>query len=337
MLNENINGIITENTTSVEENTGTTVAVNREIVTSWRKNLITTFLLSAGYLILSYFLIGFKQEQVFLSLLFSSLFLVTKTTRRFVTGFSIFFIHWILFDYMKAWPNYLVNVVSIENLYNLEKQFFGININGNILTPNEFWLHHTNSFLDVISGLFYLSWVPVPMLFAGFMFFRNRKQFFLFSLTFLFVNLIGYVVYYFYPAAPPWYVQNYGFDFIPATPGHTAGLARFDHFFGIHLFESIYAKSSNVFAAMPSLHSAYPIIVVYYAFKNKLSLALKGLFILIMVGIWFGAVYTSHHYLLDVFAGIICAVIAIFSFQWFAEKNKFGKSFINALIKATNK
>jgi inositol phosphorylceramide synthase catalytic subunit len=77
--------------------------------------------------------------------------------------------------------------------------------------------------------------------------------------------------------------------------------------------------------------------VVYYAFKNKLSLALKSIFVLIMVGIWFGAVYTSHHYVLDVVAGIVCAVIAIYSFQWFAEKNKYGKAFVNAFIQATYK
>jgi membrane-associated phospholipid phosphatase len=30
-----------------------------------------------------------------------------------------------------------------------------------------------------------------------------------------------------------------------------------------------------------------------------------------MVGIWFTAVYASHHYILDVLAGIICAALGI--------------------------
>lgn len=308
-----------------------------EAIVSWKKYFVTTFLLSASYILLSFFLIGFKTDQVFLALLFSSLYLVTKTTRRFITGFSIFFVHWIIFDYMKALPNYMVSPVNIESLYGLEKQIFGININGIILTPNEYWLQNPVTFLDVISGLFYLSWVPVPMMFAGFMFYRNRKQFFYFSLTFLFVNILGYVVYYFYPAAPPWYVQNFGFEFNAATPGNTAGLARFDNFFGIQLFESMYAKSSNVFAAMPSLHSAYPVIVVYYAFKNKLNFIAKSFFVLVMLGIWFGAVYTSHHYVLDVLAGLLCAIIAIYLFRFLAEKNTYVKQFINSFIRATEK
>ena len=82
----------------------------------------------------------------------------------------------------------------------------------------------------------------------------------------------------------------------------------------------MYAKSSNVFAAMPSLHSAYPVVVVYYAFKNKVNLLARFFVVLVMVGIWFGAVYTSHHYILDVLAGIICSIVAIYLFRFMAEK-----------------
>jgi len=110
----------------------------------------------------------------------------------------------------------------------------------------------------VLSGLFYLCWIPVPLLFAVFLFYRDRAQFLYFSCTFFLVNILGFIIYYAYPAAPPWYVQQHGFEFYPHTPGSTAGLGRFDVFFNINLFKSLYAKSSNVFAAMPSLHSSLP-------------------------------------------------------------------------------
>src|SRR5206468_9223278 len=112
----------------------------------------------------------------------------------------------------------------------------------------------------------------------------------------LFVNLIGFVGYYVYPAAPPWYVQQYGFQFQAHTPGNTAGLARFDNYFHAGIFHALYAKSSNVFAAMPSLHSAYNLIVLYYGIKNRLGI-INVLFAIIAAGIWFAAVYSSHHYL----------------------------------------
>lgn len=272
--------------------------------------------LSVGYLLLSCLLVGFKTDQLVIVALANFLYFLSPVTRKFITGFSIFIIFWVLFDYMKAFPNYWFNPVHIGDLYKAEKILFGIRSGGAVLTPNEYFLLHSNTFLDVLSGVFYLTWVPVPLAFAAFLFFRNRRQFLYFSFTFLLVNLLGFVVYYLYPAAPPWYVQLYGFDFIADTAGNTAGLTRFDALFGISVFHSIYAKSSNVFAAMPSLHSSYPLLVLYYAMKNRLGWLANSLFAIITLGIWFAAVYTSHHYLLDVLAGIICAACGILLFNW---------------------
>ncbi|MFT3827551.1 MAG: phosphatase PAP2 family protein [Chitinophagaceae bacterium] len=286
-----------------------------------KKDLLLTTAVSIAYLLLSALLIGFKPDQVFLVVIFNALYYISPGTRAFITGFSIFIIYWIIYDYMKAFPNYRYSTVHIGDLYNAEKSIFGIHYNGELLTPNEWWLHHTSSFLDVLTGLFYLCWVPVPLLFATFLFFRNRRMFYLFCLTFLFVNLLGFVVYYIYPAAPPWYVQEHGFDFIPGTPGNTAGLHRFDDYFGVSIFRSLYAKGSNVFAAMPSLHSAYPAIVLYYGIKSRLGW-FNIVFATITVGIWFAAVYTSHHYVLDVLAGIATAAIGIFLFEKIVKKTK---------------
>ncbi|WP_210486025.1 phosphatase PAP2 family protein [Rufibacter aurantiacus] len=271
--------------------------------------------ISLAYLLLSYVLIGFKTDQLLLVALFTSLYYLSPITRKFAVGFTIFMVFWVLYDYMKAFPNYWFNQVHIQDLYEAEKALFGM-VSGSVrLTPNEYWAQHHHTVLDVLSGVFYLCWVPVPMGFAAFLFFRDRTQFTYFSLTFLLVNLLGFVAYYLYPAAPPWYVQLHGFEFIPKTPGNMAGLARFDAYFGIDLFRGMYAKGSNVFAAMPSLHSAYPLIVVFYGIKTRLK-SVNFIFATIMVGIWFAAVYTSHHYILDVLFGILCSCTGIFLFQY---------------------
>ncbi|MFC4197863.1 phosphatase PAP2 family protein [Pedobacter jamesrossensis] len=280
------------------------------------RTIVLTAIISLTYLLLSSVLVGFKTDQLILLLIFNSLFYISSETRKFILGFSIFIVYWILFDYMKAFPNYLFNHVHLEDLYQLEKKLFGIHLNGLLLTPNEYWKLNTSHFLDVITGFFYLMWVPVPLAFATYLFFKNRTQFVYFSLTFVWVNLLGFVIYYAFPAAPPWYVQEHGFKFIPGTIGNTAGLSRFDHYFNIHLFQGIYTKGSNVFAAMPSLHSAYPIIVFYYGIKNKLGLV-NLFFVVVMLGIWFAAVYNSHHYILDVLAGIMCSIVAIVTLNLF--------------------
>jgi membrane-associated phospholipid phosphatase len=287
-----------------------------------KKDILLTVIISLSYLLISKILIGYKPEQLVLVLLFNALFYLSFSTRKFISGFSVFIIFWIIFDYMKAFPNYLYNTVHIESLYNAEKNLFGIQVSGQQLTPNEFWQRNTRTWLDLLSGFFYLCWVPVPLFFAAYLFFsKRRQQFIYFALTFLFVNLLGFVGYYVYPAAPPWYVQLYGFQFQSHTPGNTAGLHRFDDFFHAGIFQALYAKSSNVFAAMPSLHSAYNMIVLYYGIKNRMGI-INVFFAAVVVGIWFAAVYSGHHYVLDVLGGIVCAVIGMFVFQKWVVPNR---------------
>jgi hypothetical protein len=87
----------------------------------------------------------------------------------------------------------------------------------------------------------------------------------------------------------------------------------------------MYAKSSNVFGAMPSLHCSYPVIVLYFGIRNKLGV-INLFYSLVMIGIWFASVYTSHHYILDVVAGLLCAIIGIELFRLLLEKK------INSLL-----
>jgi hypothetical protein len=291
------------------------------------RSVAVVSIISFAYLLFSAFLVDFKIDQVVLVLIFNCAFYLSAITRKFILGFSIFIVYWVIFDYMKAFPNYDYNTVHIADLYSFEKHLFGIHIQNKLLTPNEYWRINGSTFLDIITGIFYLCWIPVPLAFAAYLFFKNRRQFLLFSMTFVLVNFIGFIIYYLYPAAPPWYVQYHGFVFQPLKMGNTAGLVKFDNYFHAGIFKSIYAKGSNVFAAMPSLHSSYPVIVVYYAVKNRLGL-MNIFFFTVMFGIWFSAVYLSHHYVLDVLAGITCATIGITLFNLLLKTGWFGR-FIN--------
>ncbi|PTQ94845.1 PAP2 superfamily protein [Mucilaginibacter yixingensis] len=291
------------------------------------RSVIVLSVISIAYLLLSVFLVGFKSDEVVLVAIVNVLFYTSAITRKFILGFSIFIVYWIVFDYMKAFPNYNFNPVHIADVYHFEKHLFGIHEGNKLLTPNEYWLIHSKPWMDVVCGLFYLCWIPVPLGFATYLFFTRKKEFLYFALTFFTVNLLGFVVYYTFPAAPPWYVQLHGFQFFAHTPGNTGGLARFDAYFHGQVFKSIYAKGSNVFAAMPSLHSSYPIIVLYYGLKNRIKVG-SAFFIVVMLGIWFTAVYASHHYVVDVLAGIVCAITGISLFNSVAKLNPV-KSFLN--------
>ena len=71
------------------------------------------------------------------------------------------------------------------------------------------------------------------------------------------------------------------------------------------------------------------VIPLYYAIKGKSHPLLIGLFAVILVGIWFTAVYTAHHYLIDVLLGIACALVGIFVFEKILLRTKWFSKFFN--------
>ena len=294
-----------------------------------KKNIIINLLLVSLYLMWNKYIGAIRDEHWFLVALWLITFYAHEKSRRFILGFSIFIIFWIVYDSMRIVPNYTVSTPHIKEPYDLEKKLFGIFLNGQLLTPNEYFTQENTKFLDFLAGFFYLNWMPVPIGFGIYLFLKDKYLFLKFSMAFLFVNLIGFSIYYLYPAAPPWYVSLYGFDLHIGVPGNRAGLVRFDELVGVPIFANIYNKNANVLAAMPSLHSAYPVIVLYYALKKAVSLSAKIFFTIFMMGIWFAAVYSGHHYIIDVLAGILVAVLGLFIFEQLTKLPKIQYQIVN--------
>lgn len=272
----------------------------------------------AAWLAVTALFVGFRVEHVFMALLIGCLFMYNGATRRLVVALIPFALFGISYDWMNICPNYMVNDVDIQGLYESEKSLFGITVDeADRLTPNEFFAIHHTAWVDALAGFFYLCWVPVPIAFGLWLYFDGQRSEYLhFAMVFLFVNLLGFAGYYIHPAAPPWYVQEYGFDFIAGTHGETAGLGRFDQMTGLGIFDALYARNSNVFAALPSLHSAYMLIAFVYSLRARTATWWRVTAAVICAGIWFTAVYSSHHYLIDVMAGIATALVGIAIFEF---------------------
>lgn len=277
-------------------------------------NLKKQSLLALGlaliYLIWVTLVVGFRNDHLVFIGVCLGLFFLNSTSRKMVMALFFFILYLVIYDSLRIYPNYAFNPVHIAEPYNIEKSLFGFMYNGQLVTPNEFFEVNTHPAADVASGLFYLCWVPVPLAFAVWLFFKDKRMLLDFSLAFLLTNLFGFVMYYAYPAAAPWYVELHGFSENFDIPGNEAGLTNFDRILGIDLFNGMYAKNANVFAAIPSLHSAYPVIPLYFAIKRKMPLA-AFFFFIICVGIWGAAVYSRHHYIIDVILGILCALMTI--------------------------
>ena len=284
----------------------------------------------ALYLLWLNLVIGFRLDHLNFILILSVLYFASSITRKMVISFIFFWIFWIIYDAMRIYPNFNFNTIEILEPYNLEKSLFGIQSASETLTPNEYLAQHTEPVSDFLSGIFYLTWVPLPMMYCIYLFFSDKKMLLKFSGTFLLANILGFTIYYLYPAAPPWYVAYFGFEIDFSIPGNAAQLLRFDDIIGYPLFEKMYNKNANVFAAIPSLHSAYPVILLYFASKKK-KWWLTLLCFIDVIGIWYAAVYSMHHYIIDVILGAFCAIIAIFAFAQLIKNKRIG-SFIDKYV-----
>ncbi len=224
-----------------------------------------------------------------------------------------------VYDSMRFFPNYEINPIHIKEPFDMELAFFGIFHEGSKITLNQFFEIYQNSTFDVLSGIVYLTWVPIPIVLAIFWYFKNAEFAKQFIWAFILTGILGAVGYYLYPAAPPWYVAKYGFNFVVEAKGSAAGLTRFDQMFDISIFEGIYGASSNIYGAIPSIHCANPVVVCFFLVK-KYGKKLLPLGLFYIVWMWFGAVYSSHHYLIDAFAGLLTAFIGIMLSYLFVKK-----------------
>ena len=294
------------------------------------KESVITICIIVAFSTLTSVFIGFRPEHFLLIVLFGILFFLNKESRKLAAALLPFLIFGISYDWMRVFPNYMVNPIDVEALYNSEKSIFGITVDGIRQIPCEYFALHRHPIADFLSGIFYLGWIPIPLGFAIYMYVKKKKDIFLrFALVFLFTNILGFICYYIYPAAPPWYAMEHGFFPIITTPGNMAGLSHFDDLIGYPLFASLYGRNSNVFAAFPSLHSAYLVITLFYAVRGKSPVAMTAVIAVFMFGIWSTAVYTAHHYVIDVLAGILCAIIGICGFESGLMQLPFFRRFFN--------
>jgi len=139
---------------------------------------------------------------------------------------------------------------------------------------------------------------------------KDRTAMHRFMWGFLFVNVAGFITYHVLPAAPPWYFHENGCTVDLATKASEGpALARVDALLGIRYFHGMYSKASSVFGALPSLHCAYPFLLVASGWRSfgprlrVVTLAYYGAMV-------FSAVYLDHHWVIDALLGTLYAAIA---------------------------
>jgi inositol phosphorylceramide synthase catalytic subunit len=209
--------------------------------------------------------------------------------------------------------------------YWLDRALFGVPSRAGPLSLNELFARHHWAGVDLVAGLVYLAYIYVVAICAIFLGIIDRSPAGRWRLralgwTFLGVNLAAFTTYLLLPVAPPWYVATHGFGPVDVNAvASPAALVRWDALTGIPYFASFYSRSSDVFGAMPSMHCAYPTLLLLYVaeLRRPRLLALMVVFQLLTC---FSAVYLQHHYVLDVLVGTSYAIIGYRLERWLTAR-----------------
>ncbi|MHA2091299.1 MAG: phosphatase PAP2 family protein, partial [Candidatus Kariarchaeaceae archaeon] len=267
--------------------------------------------LAASYVSVLYLLEGFNIMHYFFA--FIIFFLFAGGSKDFIKFWAPFVVLWISYDANHIITKNLKTPVHVKDIYDMELAVTGWFTNGEVL-PFIFQKYRTEHaddalvvILDIITALFYGSHLIAPIVFGILIYkkFRTNIEFNRFVFTFIGVSYAGLITFLLFPAAPPWYVWNNGGvrnHTIPSrenTVKDAGGLTAVDDMIGFPLFEKGYESlNSNAYAAIPSIHNAYAIIISIYAIRIYMR---KAYFMTIYpLGMAFSSMWLNHHYLIDI-------------------------------------
>jgi membrane-associated phospholipid phosphatase len=147
---------------------------------------------------------------------------------------------------------------------------------------------------------FFVVWIVAAVLWK-----ISRQQFRRYALLTITLTLAAFLTYWLYPAQPPWLAGD-GVT-LPVVdrivPEVWAQL-------GVHTMESVYGNDGlvNTVAAMPSLHAAYPFMLLLFFWPaGRVARIVFGAYTLAMA---FTLVYGGEHFVIDILVGWAMAAAA---------------------------
>lgn len=264
-------------------------------------------------------------EQIAVPTLMIVLYFLPQTKRAYPYLFPFVFF-WCSYDTLRVLTPIFQswNTPFVAGPYNIEHAIFSVPYGGQWITLNEFFQTHTNIVVDLAAAFAYAVYFYEAFIFAFYLLAKNRPLLRRYGVAFIILNYVAFITYYTLPVAPPWYVELHGLGpaDLHAAPS-AARLLAVDAFFGVNYFRDLYSKAANVFGALPSLHSAWPLLVWLYARKQ-----LEPIFHWPIFAYWllvcFSAVYLRHHYVIDIalgsfYAWMACAITEHFARKWYGD------------------
>lgn len=215
-------------------------------------------------------------------------------------GFYI--VLFVLFAQLRAHADELGAPVHYAYAFDAEKLLFFGHL-PTIVLQDAFYSHGRLGPLEAYSIGIYLSYFFVPHAVALALWKWDRKLFRTYAPAFLLMVYAGLIICAIAPTAPPWMSSEAGL--IPrvyqVVPDITSNLAPGAYQQGAN------TAGTNAVAAMPSLHSAAPWLLMLVFWKYR---RLRWLGVWYAVSMTFAVVYLGEHYFVDSMGGLAVAALS---------------------------
>ena len=151
----------------------------------------------------------------------------------------------------------------------------------------------------MITAVVYTSHFLVPWLLAALLYLYSRSRWAGYMRRVLLLSYFGLITYILVPAAPPWYASQAGVlpDGIGRVTGFGFGVVPID--VGTRWLEA----QGNPVAALPSLHSAFALLVAVALWPIARRGWMRALLVAFPLAMAFTLVYGGEHYVVDVLLG----------------------------------
>lgn len=243
--------------------------------------------------------------------------------RRFFVDLAPLFGFWLVYDRLRLIQPLLYARVDVEDAFGLERWAFGWLTNGAVPAhAASAWLGgHSGAVARSIawtaqavyfSHLFVVPIVILAFWALGYSQARYRAEFCRHLRAFTLLNFGAIVIYLLLPVAPPWWVTLNG---MAQPTAELVAQVNIANAMPGTLIQGMIRNASQWFAAVPSLHGAYPVLLLllFPCKSNKLALTGFGLYACAM---WIATVVLNQHYVIDLVAGALLALIA-----WWAARD----------------
>ncbi len=238
--------------------------------------------------------------------------------RQFFLDWSPLIAFWLVYDRLRLLQPLLLDRVSVEIPFLVERWAFGWLAGGEVPAhAARAWLASYSGrpfglILSCVFQLIYFSHIfAVPLLisvlwFRGRSSVKDRERFVRHMLAFAIMSFMAILLYLLLPVAPPWWVSLYGMA--KPTQALIAQVKMTEAMDGA-LIQGMIKNAAQWFAAVPSLHGAYPVLLVLLAIRDRSRLII-ALMILYGAAMWAATVILNQHYIIDLIAGAIIAIAA---------------------------